>query len=62
MATARKEPKMGKEYTVDDPEYWVLFAKSIGNPVPEIEDDSKFVDENGVVIAGETTEEADQPE
>lgn len=53
---------MGKEYTMDDPEYWVLFAKSIGNPVPEIEDDSKFVDENGVVIAGETAEEADQPE
>lgn len=41
---------MAKQYTENDPEYWVLFAKTIGNPVPEIEDDSDFVDENGVVI------------
>jgi hypothetical protein len=24
-------------------------ARSIGNPVPEFEDDSEYVDENGVV-------------
>jgi hypothetical protein len=37
-------------YTENDPEYWTLLAKIIGNPVPEYEDDSEFVDENGVVI------------
>jgi hypothetical protein len=37
-------------YTEDDPEYWALLAKIIGDPVPEYEDDSEFVDENGVVI------------
>jgi hypothetical protein len=47
---------------MDDPEYWVLFAKTIGNPVPEIEDDSQFVDENGVVIADNVSEPAEQPE
>lgn len=51
---------MSKEYTMDDPEYWVLFAKTIGNPVPEIEDDSKFVDENGVVIADEESNPTNQ--
>lgn len=28
-------------YTQDDPEYWVLLAKIIGNPVTEIEDDTE---------------------
>lgn len=28
-------------YTQDDPEYWVLLAKIIGNPVTEIEDDTQ---------------------
>jgi hypothetical protein len=37
-------------YTEDDPEYWAILAKIIGNPVPEYEDDSEFIDENGVVI------------
>jgi hypothetical protein len=36
-------------FTMDDPEYWVLLAKIVGNPLVEIEDDSEFVDENGVV-------------
>lgn len=49
---------MSKEYTMDDPEYWVLFAKTIGNPVTEIEDDSQFVDENGVVVGDDKTETA----
>jgi len=53
---------MSKEYTMDDPEYWVLFAKTIGNPVPEIEDDSQFVDENGVVIEDSAPKTTDQPE
>lgn len=35
-------------YTQDDPEYWVLLAKIVGNPLVEIEDDSDVVDENGV--------------
>lgn len=26
-------------YTQEDPEYWVLLAKIIGNPITEIEDD-----------------------
>ncbi len=51
---------MSKEYTMDDPEYWVLFAKTIGNPVPEIEDDSEFVDENGVVIKESTPTKTDE--
>ena len=37
-------------YTEDDPEYWAILAKIIGNPIPDYEDDSEFVDENGVVI------------
>jgi hypothetical protein len=37
-------------FTKDDPEYWALMARSLGNPVPEYEDDSEYVDENGVVI------------
>lgn len=36
-------------YTQDDPEYWVILAKIVGNPLVEIEDDSDSVDENGVV-------------
>jgi hypothetical protein len=36
-------------YTQDDPEYWVLLAKIVGNPLVEIEDDSEFVDETGTV-------------
>lgn len=35
-------------YTQDDPEYWVILAKIVGNPLVEIEDDSDVVDENGV--------------
>jgi hypothetical protein len=41
---------MAKQYTENDPEYWTLFAKTVGNSVPELEDDSDFVDEDGVVI------------
>lgn len=37
-------------YTKKDPEYWALLARSIGNPVPEYEDDSEYVDDKGVVI------------
>jgi hypothetical protein len=37
-------------YTPDDLEYWEAIADTIGNPVPEYEDDSEYVDENGVVI------------
>lgn len=37
------KPKLNLEtlggYTEDDPEYWVLLAKIIGNPTNEIEDD-----------------------
>lgn len=36
-------------YTQDDPEYWVILAKIVGNPLVEIEDDSEFVDETGTV-------------
>jgi hypothetical protein len=50
---ADKEPKKNEDtiggYTKDQPEYWALMARSIGNPVPEFEDDSEYVDENGVV-------------
>lgn len=31
-------------FTQDDPEYWVLLAKIVGNPVTEIEDDIEEVD------------------
>lgn len=51
---------MAKEYTMDDPEYWVLFAKTIGNSVPELEDDSEFIDENGIVIVGAEPKESEQ--
>jgi hypothetical protein len=39
-------------YTPEQPEYWTLMAKTIGNPVPDEQDgdDSKFVDENGTVV------------
>lgn len=51
---ADKQPKQNLDldtlggYTQDDPEYWVLLAKIVGNPLVEIEDDSDVVDENGV--------------
>jgi hypothetical protein len=41
---------MGKEYSMDDPEFWTELAETIGYDHKEIEDDSEFVDENGVVI------------
>lgn len=38
-----KTPKLDLEtlggYTDEDPEYWVLLAKIVGNPLTEIEDD-----------------------
>jgi hypothetical protein len=39
-------------YTPDQPEYWTLMAKTIGNPIPDEQDgdDSKFIDENGTVL------------
>jgi hypothetical protein len=50
---ADKKPNKNEDsiqgYTKDDPEYWALMARSLGNPVPEYEDDSEYVDENGVV-------------
>ena len=36
-------------YTQDDPEYWVILAKIVGNPLVEIEDDSDVVSEDGIV-------------
>lgn len=38
-------------YTENDPEYWILLAETIGNPVPDEQegDDSEFVDETGTV-------------
>jgi hypothetical protein len=41
---------LGKKNISDDndPEYWNRMAEIIGNPVPEFEDDSDEVDENGV--------------
>jgi hypothetical protein len=47
---SKEKPDTLGGYTENDPEYWALMAKIIGNPVPEYEDDSEFVDENGVVI------------
>lgn len=40
-------------FTPDDPEYWALMARTLGNPVPDYdaEAESQWVDENGVVIA-----------
>ncbi len=37
-----------KSIDENDPEYWKLMAEVIGNPVPDPEDDSDVVDENGV--------------
>lgn len=62
MATKKSEDKASKatesvekkQYTEDDPEYWALMARSLGNPVPDFEDDSEFVDKNGVVIKENT--------
>jgi hypothetical protein len=47
-------------YTEDDPEYWVLMAKIIGNPLAgdENSDDSEFLDENGTVVADDSSEGA----
>ena len=54
---------MAKEYTMDDPEFYILLAKTLGNDVgSEIEDDSQFVDENGVVIDGGQPEQDVEPE
>ena len=36
----------------NDPEYWNQMAEIIGNPVPEFEDDSDEVDEDGVYRGG----------
>jgi hypothetical protein len=47
---SKEKPDALGGYTENDPEYWAIMAKIIGNPVPEYEDDSEFVDENGVVI------------
>jgi hypothetical protein len=46
-------------YTEDEPEYWILLAESIGNPVPNEQegDDSEFVDEAGTVIKESTPKE-----
>ncbi len=41
---------MAKQYTKEETEYWTLLAKVIGNSLPEVEDDSEFVDEDCVVI------------
>lgn len=50
---ADKKPKSNEDsiqgFTKDDPEYWALMARSIGNPVPEFEDDSEYVNDKGVV-------------
>lgn len=51
MAAPKEDLTMAKQYTENDPEYWALFAKTLGNPAPDYEDDSEFVDENGIVIA-----------
>lgn len=39
-------------FTRDDPEYWTLYARSLGNPVPNYVEgeDAEFVDEDGNVI------------
>ena len=47
---SKEKPDALGGYTENDLEYWALLAKIIGNPVPEYEDDSEYVDENGVVI------------
>lgn len=43
MAKEEEKPKLDLNtlggYTQDDPEYWVLLAKIVGNPVTEIDDD-----------------------
>lgn len=45
MADKEKDDKVTLDinklggYTQDDPEYWVLLAKIVGNPVTEIDDD-----------------------
>jgi hypothetical protein len=46
-------------YTEDEPEYWILLAESIGNPIPDEQegDDSEFVDETGTVFKESTPKE-----
>jgi hypothetical protein len=46
---AKNTDKDLEGFTPDDNEYWATMARAIGNPVPDFEDDSEFVDENGVV-------------
>ncbi len=46
---AKNTDKDLEGFTPDDNEYWVTMARAIGNPVPDWEDDSDFVDENGFV-------------
>lgn len=54
---------MAKEYTMDDPEFYVLLAKTLGSDTGTVaEDDSEFVDENGVVIDNNQSEQQDQAE
>jgi len=55
LSRRKKRKKMAKNtdkdlegYGPDDNEYWVSMARAIGNPVPDYEDDSDLVDENGV--------------
>jgi hypothetical protein len=43
-------PETLNGYTPDDLEYWEAVADTIGSPVSEYEDDSEYIDENGVVI------------
>jgi hypothetical protein len=43
-------PETLNGYTPDDLEYWEAVADTIGSPVSEYEDDSEYVDKNGVVI------------
>ena len=57
MPTGQDDPNQRKKtpgslggFNEDQIEYWESLADSIGNPVPDYEDDSEFVDENGVVI------------
>lgn len=57
---------MAKDYTMDDPEFYTLLAKTIGTDTGlEIEDDSDVLDENGVVIAADAPEKdapAEEPQ
>jgi hypothetical protein len=39
-------------FTSDDPEYWTLMARAVGNPVPDYVEgeDAEFVDDEGNVV------------